>query len=428
MFGWFRRAPPAPVRPPIRQAPAAMARPRIEPRLRPGEVFTPTQPKSGRRQIVGRKEELGRILEALREERAHVVLYTDRGRGKTTLANLVVETLRQGGTIVARHTCEAGSTFDSLMRGLMRDLPRSLLAGSDPAGEGEGCEAALPPHETRPRDVVALMSRLTCRTLVCVVDEFDRIETADARTRLADTIKQLSDQAVPLAFMIVGVAENLEQIIGQHPSIQRNLVAVQLPLLSEAEVAEVIEKGARDTGIAFAPAAIDRIVALACGSPYMAQLVGLRMVQAATRRGSPSVAEEDFYAAARSFLQEAPARHRSLRASLTAGGMDAEMVQGLLALAAAPQDQHGQLRAVPSFRDGVTLAPTPGASSSAPVHINAERWGRILAAGIVRPTGEFAQYVFTDRSFMHHLLLLGLQPDSGGREPSLQMIRSDRGA
>src|SRR5229473_2109553 len=125
------------------------------------------------RRLLGRAPELRRILQALQEDRAHVVLYSERGRGKTSLANLVVESLRRSGSIVARHTCEAGTSFDSLMRGLMHDLPPSLLAvrpggfvdgradprqfdasrlsnaGAFGAGvfdEG-GCGAALPPGE-----------------------------------------------------------------------------------------------------------------------------------------------------------------------------------------------------------------------------------------------------------------------------------------
>ena len=115
-----------------------------------GEAFTPTQPKTGRRRLIGRQAELERILQALNEDRAHVVLYSERGRGKTSLSNLAVQSLRRSGVIIARHTCEAGTTFDSLMHGLVRDLPPALLAArvNRAAGaETEGCEAALPDGE-----------------------------------------------------------------------------------------------------------------------------------------------------------------------------------------------------------------------------------------------------------------------------------------
>ena len=217
------------------------------PTMTAGDAFTPTQPKHGKRQLIGRTVELTRTVQALREDKAHVVVYAERGRGKTSFANVVVELLRQSGTIVARHTCEAESSFETIIRGLARDLPAALLAV--PVGEpGEGCEAALPRGELRPRDVLALPSRLTCRSLVCLVDEFDRIEDPATPTRIADTIKQLSDAGIPLSFMIVGVSENLEQILGRHPSIQRNLLAIQLAILSDADVTTAIQSGAQQSG------------------------------------------------------------------------------------------------------------------------------------------------------------------------------------
>ena len=393
----------------VQVANAHAVRARVEPRLLPpGEAFTPTRPKPGRRQLVGRETELERILQALQEEQAHVVLYTERGRGKTSLANLVIETLRQSGVIVARHTCEAGSTFDGIMRGLLRDLPRSLLAtpANDPTEVG--CEAALPSRDLRPRDVVAVMDRLTCRALVCVVDEFDRVQDKDTRTRLADTIKQVSDQGIPLLFMVVGVSENLEQILGQHPSIQRNLVAVQLPLLSDAEVAAIIETGAQLAGFIVTPPVAQNVAILARGSPYMAQFIGLRLVQSARKRGNADVSEIDLATAVNRLLAEASPHTLAFYASLTSGATDAEMVRALLALATAGQDVWGRFAVLPSFRDGVAVGQN---------HIRAESWARILDAGVLRAVPErFGLYTFADRNLMHHIILLAAhdaQPGAG---------------
>ena len=379
-------------RAPVRTRPSAV-------RSRPGDAFTPTQPKTGRRQVTGRQVELERILRALHEERAHVVLYTERGRGKTSLANLVVEALRQGGVIVARHTCEAGSSFDDVMRGLMRDLPRSLLAVAANDASEVGCETALPGGELRPRDVLSVLSRLTCRSLICVVDEFDRIQDPGTRTRLADTIKQLSDQSVPLSFMIVGVSENLDQILGQHPSIQRNLVAVHLPLLTDAEIASVIEKGARDSGFALFPSAAERVAGIARGSPHVAQLLGLRLMQAAMRRNDSAVREQDFQTAVASMLAEAPQAWPALHATVVAG--DPDMEQALRSVAQAEQDRWGRIRVTPSFRDGVVAGHT---------NIGGARWKALTEAGVLRHSGDGpGLFVFAERGFMHHILLLAAQ-------------------
>ncbi len=379
-------------------------------RLAPGEAFTPTQPKTGRRRLIGREVEMQRILQALQEDRAHVVLYSERGRGKTSLTNMVVEALRRAETIVARHTCEAGTTFNDLMRGLMRDLPSSLLAaragydegylGTDSRGgdDADGCVAALPPGDLRPRDIVMMPQRLDCRSLVCVIDEFDRVEDPITRIRLADTIKQLSDRDVPLLFVIVGVSENLEQILGQHPSIQRAVLGVHLPLFTDRDVAQLITRGGHETGLQFLPATIARITVLARGMPYMAQLLGLRLAQAAKARGDAVVLESDFEEAVRRLLIDAALRVVALYGALTQHGRDAEMVLALRRIAYAPQDAWGRLLVVEA---------ADGSASVGGRMVPAGCWSRLQAAGVLQPIMAGSdQFIFAERGLMHHALVL----------------------
>ena len=416
----FRRkaAPPGTAAPP----PAPQAAPQLVP-LR--EAFTPTQPKTGRRRLIGRQAELERILQALNEDRAHVVLYSERGRGKTSLSNLAVQSLRRSGTIVARHTCEAGTTFDSLMRGLARDLPPALLAAQVNRGagaDGEGCEAALPPGELRPRDVAALPGRLACRGLVCLVDEFDRVADPLCRTRLADTIKLLSDRDAPLLFLIVGVSENLEQILGQHPSIQRSVVGLHLPLLTDRDVAQLITKGAREAGFAFQQTAIARIIVLARGMPYMAQLLGLRLTQAAAARGDTQVSEEDFDSAVARMAQDMPQRVLALYGDLTSHGRDAEMAQVLRRISTAPQDAWGRLQ-VARLDDAVLVGGRP---------VPASCWNRLVDAGILAAAVPGAGlFSFAERPLMHYTLLLaardvaaldGAEPPAGLAPRTLHVV------
>ena len=387
----------------------------VAPRL----VFTPTQPKATSRQLTGRQAELRRILQAIGEDRAHVVLYSERGRGKTSLSNMVVESLRQTGLIVARYTCDAGSTFDSVMRGLMRDLPASLLA--NPARVGEGCEPALPEEPLRPGDVVNIPQRLACRGLVCLVDEFDRVSDARTRSQLADAIKQLSDRDARLQFIVVGVSENLDEILGQHPSIQRNILGVHLPLFTDKDVAQLIAKGGRESGFTFQPSTVARVIVLSRGMPYIAQLLGLRLIQAATDRGETVVSDEDFDAAVAQLINDANPRILALHASLTDRGRNQEMVQALRAIATAPQDQWGRLEAV-SAGDGRMLVGGRRISIAA--------WDRFIDAGILSAVaGNAGLYVFAERSLMHHVLLLAASeivapatPEQTG--PSLVNIRS----
>ena len=373
-------------------------------RLSPAVVFTPTKPKLGSRHLTGRQVEQRRILQALAEDRAHVVLYSERGRGKTSLSNMVVESLRRSGVIVARHTCDTGSTFDSILRGLVRDLPSSLLA-SPGTNIGEGCEAALPNRTLRPGDLIALPDRLACRSLVCLVDEFDRVEDSQTRTQLADGIKQLSDRDVPLLFLVVGVSENLDEILGQHPSIQRSVLGIHLPLFTDRDVAQLIEKGGSESGFTFSDSAVARITVLSRGMPYMAQLLGLRLTQAATERGAFDVTDDDFEVAVSRLIADANPRVLALHAALTDRGRDAEMVAALRRLATAPQDAWGRME-VMELPDGR-------------VSVNDRRisrtcWQRLLDAGVFAPIStDSGLYVFAERLLMHHVLLLAAHDVAG---------------
>ena len=365
------------------------------------------RPRTARLKLIGRTPELNRILTALRSEGAHIVLYSERGRGKTSLANLAVTRLRRSGVLVARHACEADSDYDSMMRGLAADLPASLVANV--SGEAD----PLPTGALRPQDLAALGDRIPGGKLVFLVDEFDRVQDAATRTRLADTIKLLSDRASPIQFMIVGVAATLEHIIGQHPSIQRNVVAVHLPLLTDAEIGTMLREGGEEIGLEFGASVISFVVGLARGMPYMAQLLGLRLAQSALSRGTDRVASPDLAETVDQLIDDAQSGVALRYTELTAGGEDKAMQAALYAVATAPQDRYGCFVAV---ANGVPVIP-------------AQPQRRLLDEGILQPCADPARLRIGDRSLFYHVLLLALRDRlAGRRENSASTIFAAAGA
>lgn len=363
------------------------------------EVFTPTRPKIGEQHLAGRSLEVQKILNALLEERAHVVLYSERGRGKTSLSNSVVAALRRHEVAVARYTCDAASSYEDIIRGLLRDLPASMLAVSAIAHSGQGCSAALRDGALQPFDVVTIPGRLTCPFLVCVVDEFDRLRNPTVRTQFADTIKQISDRGVRMLFMLVGVSDSLEQILGEHQSIQRNLVALPLPLLSDERVGELVARGAAEAGLEFPPALAQRIATLSRGMPYMAQLLALRVAQSTAFRASTHATEADLRCAAERLVDEAEPRVLSLYVALTHHGADNGAVDALHVVATAEQDTFGRIRVRSdgdSIRVGGDLVPTG-------------YWQRILDAGVLSAGQPASPLVsVSDRGLLNHVLMRGV--------------------
>ena len=363
-------------------------------------AFTPTHPLRSARRLAGRRTQLARVLRAVLDESAHVVMYAERGRGKTSLINLVSEALRALAFMVGSYSCAAEDDFDAILRGLLRSLPRSLLAVPVQQGEERllGCEAALPEGRLQPHDVLGLAGRFTGRRMVLVVDEFDRIGDVATRTRLADTIKLLSDRAAPILFIIVGVSDNLEELLGRHPSIQRNVVSVPLPLLTDAEIEALLERGAQEAGLVFPPAARYAIAGLARGVPYIAQLLALHAGYSMLRRGSQEIARADLDEALEIAVAEADPRVSRLYENLTEGGRDPAMRAFLKALANGTQDAFGRFVVDPAGAGFLSVAGRT---------VPTELWQRLVEAGAVRRCGDAGPHLFTmaEATFANYVLM-----------------------
>jgi Cdc6-like AAA superfamily ATPase len=363
------------------------------------DVFTPTRPQRSARRVTGRHGELSRIFRALALDRAHVVLYGERGRGKTSIVNLVASSARSAGYMVARYACSTESDFDEIVRGLARDLPPPLLAVPlQHGGHLQGCEAALPAERIQPRDIVGLPGRLTGRHLVLVIDEFDRVEDTDTRTRFADTIKQVSDRGAALSFVIVGVSDSLEELLGRHPSIQRNILGLPLPLLTDEQIEEVLQRGGREAGINFPHEIKQSIVAISRGVPYIAQLLGLHAGIEALARRSANVDMADFEAACARALDEMDPRVAALYSRLVGRYAEANMRPALLAVASSgEQDRFGRFTAMPA----------KGGWLVAGQHLTTEQWTLMLEMAAVRecPSAGYGVFAFADAMLQHYVLL-----------------------
>ena len=319
------------------------------------------------------------------------------GRGKTSLVNLVASAARSSGYMVGRYTCSADSQFEDIVRGLVRDLPRSMLATPAVDEESEGCEAALPRDRVQPRDLAGLPGRLTGRHVVLIADEFDRVEDVATRTLFADTIKQASDKGAAISFLIVGVSESLDELVGRHPSIQRNILGVSLPVLLDEEIEEILVQGGRDAGIEFPPAVRASIVAMARGVPYIAQLLGLHTGTEALVRNALQVSPRDLRAALHRAVEEADPRMASLYQRLTAGESDAEMLAALLSAAAGTHDRYARFQA---YQQGERVL---AAGRSIPLGT----WERLTAEGVLRQCMAAGPniYAFAEPMFIHYILM-----------------------
>jgi len=249
-----------------------------------GSVFTPSTPIDARALFAGREEQTRLILDVINQRGQHAMLYGERGVGKTSLANILPEFLRNptAEIVAPRINCDSVDTFDSVWRKAFESIELSRK-GKPPIGFG-----AAPAHQTSfsfaqtlpeaalsPEDIRRALTIFAQATMpIFIIDEFDRLSAVHRRT-FADTIKSLSDHSVGATVILVGVADGVEQLLEEHRSVERALVQVPMPRMSEVEIKSIITTGVKRLEMTVATAALRRISRLAQGLPHYAHLLGL---------------------------------------------------------------------------------------------------------------------------------------------------------
>ncbi len=118
--------------------------------------------------------------------------------------------------------------------------------------------------------------------LLIVVDEFDQIGD---KSGAAGLLKSLATNAPNVRFCLVGVAQDVQNLLKEHPSADRLFAGsvIRLPSMPDEELAEIIRIAENEIGqaITFTEEATSRLVSLSQGHPYMVHLVGKYALRAA---------------------------------------------------------------------------------------------------------------------------------------------------
>ena len=143
--------------------------------------------------------------------------------------------------------------------------------------------------------------------------------------------------------LLIGVADDVRELFGKHPSLQRTLVTVPMPLMSRREIEGLIAAGEARADLSSSPRCANAIIDFAQGLPYHAQLLCLLAARSAARRGAQRVEREDFRYAVECAAEEAESRIKE--AYELAVGTPAEPVLQECAIhaARARSDEFGSL-------------------------------------------------------------------------------------
>lgn len=318
----------------------------IELDLEAGRVFTPNAPVGERDVFAGRRDQLRRVIDAVGQKGQHVMIFGERGVGKTSLANVIAQ-FTNAQVLSPRVNCDSLDSFDSLWRKLFEQIELlraepTVGFSSQPRNSTFSALEWVGSREITPDLVRRVLAMLGASTVVIVVfDEFDRLGEVPRRA-MADTIKGLSDHAVPATVVLVGVADSVDQLIDEHASVARALVQVQMPRMARAEIRGIVANGVERLGMSVDTSVLDRITTLAQGLPHYAHLLGLHAVRAAIDAKRMGVRREDLSTAIAKATGDA---HQSIRSAyhqaVRSARKDNLFADVLLACALADADELG---------------------------------------------------------------------------------------
>jgi Cdc6-like AAA superfamily ATPase len=318
----------------------------LERMARLAKAFRPAAPIDRRGLFSGRVQEIGELFSVVGQPGQHAVVYGERGVGKTSLTTVVAELLRGSGVATVRVNCDSSDDFSSIWRKALGEIGlRTTTPGIGFAPlaseESEPASTLLGSARVTPYDVMRALEALTQeRSLAIFVDEFDRIVDPDDRALFAETIKTLSDRIVGATIVVVGVADDVDELIREHRSIERALVQIRMPRMSRSELAEIATKGIEAAQMTIQKAAVDSVTGLSQGLPHYTHLLTQLAGQAALSARRANVESRDMEAAVERAIDRAgqsvaAAYHRAVEDE------EGRRRQVLLACALAEEDEFG---------------------------------------------------------------------------------------
>ncbi|WP_320908591.1 AAA family ATPase [Bacteroides nordii] len=252
-------------------------------------VFTPHTPINQENLFRGRMVEVQQILSTLNTPGQHVLLFGDRGVGKSSLANVTSSKLiKIAGKELVIKRCSKSDSFSSIFEDVLvkcgvdmsiQTKNRSGNLSVNGIGYQECTERKG--FFDKAKSPSWVCDKVKDFNILLLVDEFDSIQDKDDKHKVAEVIKLLSDSNSLFKIFVVGIAESAEELTAGHPSVQRCLKEIKLSKMSNRELVDIINSGSAKLKLNFKRDAKFRICGLSSGYPHFTHLIALKAAEMA---------------------------------------------------------------------------------------------------------------------------------------------------
>lgn len=253
------------------------------------DVFTPHTPINQENLFRGRSSEVQQILSTLNTPGQHVLLFGDRGVGKSSLANIASSKLINiAGKELIIKRCSKSDSFTTIFENILircgvdlSILTKSCMNNFSIKGVGYQTSTEREGFANKAQSPSWICDKIKDYDILLLIDEFDSIQNRDDKHKVAELMKLLSDSNSSFKIFVVGIAESAEELTAGHPSIQRCLKEIKLSKMSLRELVDIINSGSAKLGLNFTRDAKFRICRLSSGYPHFTHLIALKAAETA---------------------------------------------------------------------------------------------------------------------------------------------------
>ena len=228
----------------------------------------------------------------------------ERGVGKTSFANTLREIFVADIPLVVKVNCDEGDDFSSIWHKAAGEIEVS----ENGMGFRPHTNPTLDTLDSRlnksvsPDDVRKIL-QFAGETII-IFDEFDRIKKRQTNRLLADSIKNLSDNQINATVFLVGIADDVDGLFSEHGSIDRSLIEIEMPRMTEPELEEIITKAHQKLGMTMDVEAMSLTVLLSQGLPHYTHLISLNASKASVTKGRLNVTIDDVHEGIKTAVKE----------------------------------------------------------------------------------------------------------------------------
>ncbi|MDF3033266.1 MAG: hypothetical protein K0R76_220 [Alphaproteobacteria bacterium] len=312
--------------------------------LEASQLFSPAAPINAADLFAGRREEIKRFISAIAERGRHVILYGERGVGKTSLASIFHFLLSESSQIIRiRKQASPDDNYTSLWKKVFRDLTYTVTESTGYGNHNEKIKSVADLYGDKiTSDDVAREIQESKKSTVIIFDEFDKIYDIETKKLMSHTIKLLSDLGVNSTIVIVGVAEDINTIVEEHASVKRNLEEIKMPRMTKEELIEILTERLPRLNLTIHKNAQSKIVRLSRGLPEYVHALGRNAAIHAIRNKEKAIDMRSVNAAIETFLHQSDqSSNNSFKKAVHSNKKNALYEHVLLACSLAETDDEG---------------------------------------------------------------------------------------